>query len=64
MVMRRPETVGQLMLFLRAVNWERAHLPRFTDVKASSLQTLVDERLVATRRTKDVANWRPLMDEA
>jgi hypothetical protein len=40
--MRRPETGGELMSFLAAVNWMRNHLPDFSRV-AKPLQDLLQD---------------------
>lgn len=50
------------MRLLQAANWMGPRLQWFAEVKAL-LQALMDERLVGTRKTKNVAKWRPLAME-
>ena len=56
--MRSPETAGELMQFLQAVNWLHTSLPRMAEV-VWPLRVLLEERMAgAKRRTKRVAsNW-------
>ena len=41
-VLRRPETAGELLQFLEAINWMRASLPELTELKAL-LRGLLEE---------------------
>ena len=53
--MRRPETAGELMQFLQAVDWLRTSLPRMAEV-VYPLHVFLEEHLAgAKRRTKRVA---------
>lgn len=59
--MRRPETAGELMQFLQAVNWLRTSLPRIAEV-VWPLRVFLEERMAsAKRRTKRVASTRSRM---
>ena len=50
---RRPETVGELMQFLQAINWMVTSLPELAELEAP-LRALLEECLCNTRRTKRV----------
>ena len=52
--LRRPETAGELMQFLQAINWIRTSLPELE----APLRALLVEYLYNTRRTKRVATRR------
>ena len=49
--MRRPETVGELIQFLQAVNWMRLSLPNMVEV-VSPLRALLEWKLKGTTHTK------------
>ena len=51
--MRRPETAGELMHFIQAINWMRTSLPELAELEAP-LRALLEECLCNTRRTKRV----------
>ena len=57
--LRRPETAGELMQFLQAINWMRTSLPELADLEAP-LRALLEECLCNTRRTKRVAARRAI----
>ena len=58
--MRRPETAGELMQFLQAVNWLRTYLPPMAEV-VYPLRVFLEEHLAgAKRRTKRVASNRAI----
>ena len=62
--MRRPETAGELMQFLQAMNWLRTSLPRMSEVVAP-LRAFLEELMTgAARRTKRVARSRVIPSEA
>ena len=62
--MRRPETAGELMQFLQAVNWLRTSLPRMAEV-VWPLRVLLEEMMAgAKNRTKRVAQNRAITDAA
>ena len=62
--MRRPQTAGELMQFLQAVNWLRASLPRLAEV-VEPLRVLLAEHMGGIqRRTKRVASNRAIAEEA
>ena len=62
--MRRPETAGELMQFLWAVNWLRTSLPRLAEV-VEPLRVLLKEHMgKIQRRTKRVASNRAIAEEA
>ena len=55
--LRRPETAGELMQFLQAINWIRTSLPELVELEAP-LRALLEECLCNTRCTKRVAARR------
>ena len=58
--MRRPETAGELMQFLQAVNWLRTSLPRMAEV-VWPLRVFLEEQMAGARnRTKRVAQNRAI----
>ena len=62
--MRLPQTAGELMQFLQAVNWLRTSLFRLAEV-VESLQVLLEEHMRGIkRRTKRVASNRSIAEEA
>ena len=62
--MRRPETAGELMQFLQAMNWSRTSLPRMSEVVAP-LRAFLEELITgAAQRTKRVARNRVIPSEA
>ena len=62
--LRRPETAGELMHFLQAVNWLRTSLPRMAEIVAP-LRDLLEALLVGNpNRTKRVASNRSIAPEA
>ena len=56
--LRRPETAGELMQFLQAINWMRTSLPELAELEAP-LRALPEECLCNTR-TKRVAARRAI----
>ena len=62
--MHRPQTAGELMQFLQAVNWLRTSLPRLEEV-VKPLRVLLEEHLGRIqRRTKRVVSNRAIAEEA
>ena len=62
--MRRPQTVGELMQLLQAINWLRVSLPRLEEV-VEPLRVLLEEHLRGIqRRTEGVASNRAIAEEA
>ena len=62
--MRRPESAGELMQFLQAVNWLRTSLPRMAET-VDPLQSMLEEHLVGnSRRTERVASNRRIEQHA
>ena len=60
---RRPETPGELMQFLYAMNWLRTSLPRMAEVVVP-LRIFLEELMVgAARRTKRMAKNRVIPPE-
>ena len=57
--LRRPETPGELMQFLQAINWMRTSLPELAVLEAP-LQAFLEECLCNTPRTKRVAARRAI----
>ena len=57
--LHRPETAGELMQFLQAINWMRTPLPELAELEAP-LRALLEECLCNTRRTKRVAVRRAI----
>ena len=55
--LRRPETAGELMQFLQAINWMRTSLLELAEVEAP-LRGLLEECLCNTQRTKRLAARR------
>ena len=55
--LRRPETAGELMQFLQAINWMRTCLPELAEIEAP-LRGLLEEGLCNTRRTERVEACR------
>ena len=53
--LRRPETAGELMQFLQAINWMRTSLPELAELEAQLLALRCN-----TRRTKRVAARRSI----
>ena len=53
--LRQPETAGELMQFLEAINWMRTSLPEVAELGA-----LLEECLCNTRRTKRMAARRTI----
>ena len=53
-MLRRPETAGELMQFLQAINWMRTSLPELAELEAP-LRALLEECLCSNRRTKRMA---------
>ena len=51
--MRQPETVGELMQFLKVANWMRLSLPNMAEV-VSPLRELLERKLKGTTRTERV----------
>ena len=52
--LRRLETAGKLMQFLKAIKWTRTSRPQLAELEAP-LRRLLEECLCKTRRTKRVA---------
>ena len=62
--MRRPQTAGELMQFLQAVNWLRPSLPRLAKV-VGPLRVLLEEYMGGSKRwTKRVASSQTIAEEA
>ena len=70
--LRRPETAGELMQFLQAINWLRTSLPRMAEIVAPLREFLELHMEGNPNRTKRVASnkaiapgaWTPAMVEA
>ena len=62
--MRRPQTAGELVQFLQAVNWLRTSLSRLAEV-VEPLRVVLEEHMGnIQRRTKRVASNRAIAEEA
>eukprot|EP00903_Cladosiphon_okamuranus_P017345 g15980.t1 len=62
--LRRPETAGELMQFLQAVNWLRTSLPRMAEIVAP-LRAFLEAHLADNpNRTKRVASNRAIAPQA
>ena len=59
---RRPETVGEMMQFLKAANWMRLYLPNMAEV-VSPLRKLLERKLKGPTRTKRVASRKVISEE-
>ena len=57
--LRRPETAGELMKFVQAINWMRTSLPELSVLEAP-LRALLDESLCNTRGTEPVSARRAI----
>ena len=55
--LRRPETAGEVMQFLQAINWMRTSLFELAELKPP-LRRLLEECLCNKRRTKHMAERR------
>ena len=61
-MMRRPETVGELMQLLQVANWIRLSLPNMAEV-VSPLRALLERKLKDTTRTKRFASRKMISEE-
>ena len=61
--MRRPESAGELMQFLQAVNWLRTSTPRMAEVVGAICGFLKEHMASTKRRTKLVASNRAVSAE-
>ena len=62
--MHRPQTAGELMQLLQAVNWLRTSLPRLAEV-VEPVRVLLEEHMGGIqRRTKQVASNRAIAEKA
>ena len=59
--LRRPETTGELIQFLQAINWMRTSLSKLAELE-TPLHGLLEQCLCNTRRTKRVAAARRAID--
>ena len=57
--LHRPETAGELMQFVQAINWMITSLPELAELEAP-LRALLDECLCKTRGTQPVAARRAI----
>ncbi|CAB1109830.1 unnamed protein product [Ectocarpus sp. CCAP 1310/34] len=62
--LRRPETAGELMQFLQAVNWLRTSLPRMSEIVAPLREFLELHMAGNPNRTKRVASNRAIAPDA
>eukprot|EP00903_Cladosiphon_okamuranus_P017435 g16059.t1 len=62
--LRRPETAGELMQFLQAINWLRTSLPRMAEIVAPLRDFLETHMAGNPKRTKRVASNRAIAPQA
>ena len=60
--LRRPETIGEFVQFVQAVNWMRLSVPNMAEV-VSPLRALLERKLKGTTRTQRFARRKVILEE-